>query len=185
MVAPERRTPARIMSASSSCDRVLGLIVAHMLLEAYPAAPEGELSVRLNALVNADTLASIAEEIGLPALVHAGSRSGRWRAPRQLARRRTGGADCALTSTAAWKWRAFIHRYWRPRAEADVMRRRQDGAPGMGYQAVRRPRPMRSKTATARPRSDLHRTVSVGSLNPASVAAAPSGKQSRLPRKCS
>jgi len=54
-------------------DRVLGLAVAEMLFAAHPAAPEGELSLRLNALVNAETLASIAEEIGLPALIRVGS----------------------------------------------------------------------------------------------------------------
>jgi hypothetical protein len=36
-------------------DRVLGLVVAEMLFAAYPDAPAGELSVRLNALVNAET----------------------------------------------------------------------------------------------------------------------------------
>jgi ribonuclease-3 len=38
-------------------DRVLGLAVAEMLFEAFPEASEGELSVRLNALVNAETCA--------------------------------------------------------------------------------------------------------------------------------
>jgi len=54
-------------------DRVLGLIVADMLLAAYPNAVEGELSLRLNALVNAEALSEIAEEIGLPELIRAGS----------------------------------------------------------------------------------------------------------------
>ncbi|MDN2567148.1 ribonuclease III [Aquibium sp. A9E412] len=53
-------------------DRVLGLVVADMLFAAFPDAPEGELSVRLNALVNAETLAEIGEEIGLAELVQAG-----------------------------------------------------------------------------------------------------------------
>jgi ribonuclease-3 len=54
-------------------DRVLGLVVAEMVFAANPNAPEGELSLRLNALVNAETLAAIAEEIGLPAQIVAGS----------------------------------------------------------------------------------------------------------------
>lgn len=54
-------------------DRVLGLIVAEMLFDAFPDAPEGELSVRLNALVNAETCAAIADEIGLADLIHTGS----------------------------------------------------------------------------------------------------------------
>lgn len=54
-------------------DRVLGLVVAEMVFAANPGAPEGELSLRLNALVNAETLAAIAEETGLPAQIVAGS----------------------------------------------------------------------------------------------------------------
>lgn len=54
-------------------DRVLGLVVAEMLYETFPEAPEGELSVRLNALVNAETLAEITDELGLNALIQTGS----------------------------------------------------------------------------------------------------------------
>ncbi|MBV2142696.1 ribonuclease III [Falsochrobactrum sp. TDYN1] len=54
-------------------DRVLGLAVAEMLFNAFPDAPEGELSVRLNALVNAETCAAVADEIGLADLIHTGS----------------------------------------------------------------------------------------------------------------
>lgn len=54
-------------------DRVLGLVVADYVYGAFPEAPEGELSLRLNAMVNAETLASIAEDIGLTDLIHAGS----------------------------------------------------------------------------------------------------------------
>ncbi|MGL4405848.1 MAG: ribonuclease III [Notoacmeibacter sp.] len=46
-------------------DRVLGLVIAELLCELYPQADEGELSVRLNALVNAETCAEIADEIGI------------------------------------------------------------------------------------------------------------------------
>ena len=54
-------------------DRVLGLTVAEMLFDEFPEASEGELSVRLNALVNAETCAEIADEIGLADLIHTGS----------------------------------------------------------------------------------------------------------------
>jgi len=47
-------------------DRVLGLVIAEMLCEMFPKASEGELSVRLNALVNAEICAEIAQQIGLP-----------------------------------------------------------------------------------------------------------------------
>ena len=53
--------------------RVLGLIIAEMLFKAHPTAQEGELSVRLNALVNAETCASVADEIGLHKFIRTGS----------------------------------------------------------------------------------------------------------------
>ena len=54
-------------------DRVLGLIVSQMLFDDFPDAPEGELSVRLNALVSAEACASVADEIGLGDLIETGS----------------------------------------------------------------------------------------------------------------
>ena len=54
-------------------DRVLGLCVAEMLFAEFGDADEGELSVRLNALVNAETLASVADELGLTPLIRTGS----------------------------------------------------------------------------------------------------------------
>jgi len=41
-------------------DRVLGLLVSEMLFGFYPRASEGELSVRLNGLVNAATCLALA-----------------------------------------------------------------------------------------------------------------------------
>ncbi|MDX8517118.1 ribonuclease III [Mesorhizobium dulcispinae] len=102
-------------------DRVLGLVVADMLLAAFPEAAEGELSLRLNALVNAEALSEIAEEIGLPELVRAGSDV------RNLeGRKRTNLRADALESLIAVLYldggletaRAFIHRYWQPRSQA-------------------------------------------------------------------
>jgi ribonuclease-3 len=46
-------------------DRVLGLAVAHMLVEAFPQANEGELSPRLNLLVRRETCAEIAEALDI------------------------------------------------------------------------------------------------------------------------
>ena len=43
-------------------DRVLGLAIAQMLYEAYPQASEGELSMRLAALVRRETCAEVAKE---------------------------------------------------------------------------------------------------------------------------
>jgi ribonuclease-3 len=48
-------------------DRVLSLIVAEMLYEAFPEEEEGKLARRSAALVRRDTLAEVAAEIGLGA----------------------------------------------------------------------------------------------------------------------
>ncbi len=46
-------------------DRVLGLIVAEWLFQRFPEAEAGELARRLNALVRQESLARVAETIGL------------------------------------------------------------------------------------------------------------------------
>jgi len=108
-------------------DRVLGLVVAQMVFEANPGAPEGELSLRLNALVNAETLAEIADEIGLSGLIVAGSElrtlTGRKRVNLRgdvmealiAALYLEGGLEAA---------RAFICRYWEDRSKAPTAARR-------------------------------------------------------------
>jgi ribonuclease-3 len=108
-------------------DRVLGLIVAQMVFEANPGAPEGELSLRLNALVNAETLAEIADEIGLGALIVVGTElrtvSGRKRVNLRAdvlealiaAVYIEGGLEAA---------RAFVLRFWQSRSQAPSAARR-------------------------------------------------------------
>ncbi|MEX0955538.1 MAG: ribonuclease III [Dehalococcoidia bacterium] len=108
-------------------DRVLGLVISEMLFSAFPDAPEGELSVRLNALVNAETLAAIAEEIGLPAFINTGAEiralSGRKRVNVRAdvtealiaALYLDGGPDAA---------RAFVRRHWAERAQSAGAARR-------------------------------------------------------------
>lgn len=46
-------------------DRVLGVVVAHMLYEAFPRESEGELSRRLADLVRKETCAEVAEDWGV------------------------------------------------------------------------------------------------------------------------
>ncbi len=53
-------------------DRVLGLTIAAELFARYPAADEGELASRFNALVAGETCALIARRLGLPDLVQLG-----------------------------------------------------------------------------------------------------------------
>ena len=46
-------------------DRVLGLVVAEMLFNAYPEDPEGLLALKYNALVRGEACAAAAESVGL------------------------------------------------------------------------------------------------------------------------
>lgn len=54
-------------------DRVLGLAIAELLHRSFPDADEGELSLRLNALVKGKTLAAIADELQLHEFIRTGS----------------------------------------------------------------------------------------------------------------
>lgn len=53
-------------------DRVLGLCVAHWLIETYPRESEGSLADRLNALVAGSVCAEIARDIGIPGYLKLG-----------------------------------------------------------------------------------------------------------------
>ena len=48
-------------------DRVIGLLAAERLAQLYPAAPEGDLAPRLNALVSREACAKVARSMGLSA----------------------------------------------------------------------------------------------------------------------
>lgn len=96
-------------------DRVLGLVIAEMLFEAFPDATEGELSVRLNSLVNAQALAAIGEETGIAELIRAGSEIGSRKGRKRVNLR----ADVMEAVIAAiylegglGAARTFIRRYW-------------------------------------------------------------------------
>ena len=54
-------------------DRVLGLCVAELLFQTFREASEGELSVRLNQLVSAETCANVSDELGLHQFIRTGS----------------------------------------------------------------------------------------------------------------
>ncbi|WP_210308583.1 ribonuclease III [Prosthecomicrobium pneumaticum] len=53
-------------------DRVLALVIADMLIAAFPDAEEGELARRLTGLVRNESCAEVALEIGLPAWIRLG-----------------------------------------------------------------------------------------------------------------
>ncbi len=102
-------------------DRVLGLVVADHLFSAYPEAPEGELSVRYNALVNAETLAEIADEVGLTGLIHTGSEL-RGGEPRKRVNLRADALEALIATlyleAGIEAARGFILRHWETRARA-------------------------------------------------------------------
>lgn len=54
-------------------DRVLGLVIAELLFSMFPTAKEGELSVRLNQLVSAETCAAVADELQLHQFIVTGA----------------------------------------------------------------------------------------------------------------
>jgi len=53
-------------------DRVLGICIAELLFKEFPNAVEGELSLRLNALVNGRTLAQISDRLQLHEFIRTG-----------------------------------------------------------------------------------------------------------------
>lgn len=54
-------------------DRVLGLCIAELLFRTFGTAGEGELSVRLNQLVSAETCAAVADELNLHLYIRTGA----------------------------------------------------------------------------------------------------------------
>lgn len=108
-------------------DRVLGLCVAELLFGAYRAASEGELSVRLNQLVSAQTCAAVADEMELHLFIRTGADVQKLTGKRMLNVR----ADVVESLIAALYLdggleaaRKFIHRYWEKRAKGGSELRR-------------------------------------------------------------
>jgi len=81
-ISPGRRTEHSYQRLEFLGDRVLGLVVAHLLHRSYPKANEGELSRLLNALVRKETCALVARELNVGQALNLGESEAR-----------TGGAD--------------------------------------------------------------------------------------------
>lgn len=102
-------------------DRVLGLVIADMLISAYRQDVEGELARRLARLVSGETCAEVAGEMGLGPYVRLGG---------SLARKRAGSASGVLSDVCESvigalycdggldAARPVIERYWRERMMA-------------------------------------------------------------------
>ncbi|WP_295813284.1 ribonuclease III [uncultured Nitratireductor sp.] len=108
-------------------DRVLGLVVAELLYESFPQAPEGELSVRLNALVNAETLAEVADELKISPLINMGSDL-RGAATRKQINLRADVMEALIAvvflEAGLDAARTFVRTHWRARAQAEGADRR-------------------------------------------------------------
>ena len=108
-------------------DRVLGLVVAELLFAKFPNADEGELSIRLNSLVDAETCAEVADELDLHLLIRKGSDMGQLDGKR-LSNVRADVVESLIATiyldgglAAA---RPFIEKHWGPKAvEVDAGRR--------------------------------------------------------------
>jgi ribonuclease III len=102
-------------------DRVLGLIVTEMLFKSYPEATQGELAVRLSALVSGTMCAEIAEEMELVPLIHAdsGVRSQKGKKAKNVPADAVEALIAAIYLDGGLEAaRKFVLRYWEPRANA-------------------------------------------------------------------
>ncbi|QLF69943.1 ribonuclease III [Peteryoungia desertarenae] len=102
-------------------DRVLGLCIAELLFSVHSTATEGELSVRFNQLVSAETCAAIADELALHRFIRTGADVKAITAKNMLNVR----ADVVESLIAAIYLdagleaaRAFILRHWTERARS-------------------------------------------------------------------
>lgn len=104
-------------------DRVLGLIVSDMLYRTYPDADQGELSIRLNALVNRDVCAEVSDEMGLIGLMRAEANV-RSQAGRQGKNVRADAVEALIAAVyldaGMEAARTVVLRFWEPRAHAAV-----------------------------------------------------------------
>lgn len=96
-------------------DRVLGIIIAEWLVEAFPTEPEGKLTRRFHQLVSRESCAAVARRIGVPNVVQLG-----------LQARADGGTDsdnilgdvmealigAAYLDRGMEETRGLIHRLW-------------------------------------------------------------------------
>jgi len=150
-------------------DRVLGLIVADMLLDAFPDEAEGALARRHAYLVSRDALAEVARELDLSAFLQLSkgeAESGGRHNPAMLADvceaiigaiYRDGGLDAA---------RGFVRRHWQPLVRQN-RRPPQDAKTALQEWAQARGLPLPSYREVGRqgPSHDPHFTVEAAVQN--------------------
>ncbi len=152
LVVGRRRGPSRSRRSYERLeflgDRVLGLAVAHLLIEVYPDEAEGGLTHRLSTLVCRETLAEVAEEIGLGryiAVAHGGRGSGGPANPTILADACEALAGAILVDGGYAAAAAFVRRFWESRA-ADMTSSPRDAKTMLQVWALARARDLPSYT---------------------------------------
>lgn len=129
-------------------DRVLGLAVAHLLIETYADEAEGGLTHRQSMLVSRETLAEIAGEIGLDRFVHVahgGRGSGGLANPTILADACEALVGAAFLDGGYVAAAGFVRRYWESRV-ADMTRSPRDAKTMLQVWALARARELPSYT---------------------------------------
>ena len=129
-------------------DRVLGLAVAHLLIEAYPGEAEGGLTHRQSMLVCRETLAEVAEEIGLARhlrLAHGGRGSGGPANPTILADACEALVGAIFVDGGYDSAAGFVRRYWAGRV-ADMTSSPRDAKTMLQVWALARSRELPSYT---------------------------------------
>ncbi len=104
-------------------DRVLGLVIARMLIETFPGEREGDLAVRLNALVRAETCEAVAQEAGFGkyiAMSAGEARAGGRRHATILADVCEAVIGALYLDGGLEAAEAFIERHWCPRLQLDL-----------------------------------------------------------------
>jgi len=98
-------------------DRVLGLIIAEMLYDAYPDEEEGAMARRHTALVRSESLSRVAGDIGLAPFIHLGSSeedAGGRKNPALLADACEAVIAALYLDGGIGAADKFIRRYWQP-----------------------------------------------------------------------
>lgn len=116
--APNRKDNQRLEFLG---DRVLGLVMAQVLLEADDKASEGKLAPRFNALVRKETCAEVARELDLGAVLRLGRSemlSGGRRKEALLADAMEAVIAAVYLDAGLDAARAVVHRAWGPRPTA-------------------------------------------------------------------
>jgi ribonuclease III len=104
-------------------DRVLGLVVSHMLYSAFPGESEGALAKRLGALVRRETVARVADTVGLGShlvLSRGEAESGGRSSVSVLADAFEAVIGALYLDAGLPVADAFVRRHWQPLLEEDA-----------------------------------------------------------------